>query len=125
MNLKIKIASLILSGLSLAMLDSCYYDKAEILYPDGVCDTSAVKYSTSIMPIISANCNSCHGGNTPSGGVRLDTYAGISVPAASGRLWGAVSHASGFSPMPKNAGKLSACNLSIIKAWLDAGHPNN
>jgi len=125
MNFKINIPAFILFCLLTGAMTGCYYDKAELLYPDGACDTAAVTYSTTIMPIISANCNSCHGGSTPSGGVKLDTYAGISVPAASGRLWGAVSHASGFSPMPKNSPKLSACNLSKIKAWLDAGHPNN
>lgn len=106
-------------------LSSCYYDKEEVLYPDSICDTSNVKYSITIQPVLSSNCVSCHGGSTPSAGIRLDTYEGVSIQAANGRLWGAVSHSSNFSPMPKNAGKLSDCNLTKIKKWLDAGHPNN
>ncbi len=106
-------------------LSSCYYDKEEVLYPDSICDTAIVKYSTTIQPVLSSNCVSCHGGSVPSAGIRLDTYEGVSIQAANGRLWGAVSHSTNFSPMPKNAGKLSDCNLTKIRKWLDAGHPNN
>ena len=111
--------------LSLMFLTACYYDKEEVLYPDSICDTADVRYSTTIQPVLSSNCISCHGGSTPSAGIKLDTYEGVAIQAANGRLWGAVSHASSFSPMPKNANKLSACNLAKIRKWLDAGHPNN
>src|SRR6478672_12655645 len=106
-------------------VSSCYYDKEEVLYPDSICDTADVRYSTTIQPVLSSNCVSCHGGSTPSAGIKLDTYEGVSIQAANGRLWGAVSHSANFSPMPKNANKLSNCNLAKIKKWLDAGHPNN
>ncbi len=106
-------------------LGSCYYDKEEVLYPDSICDTADVRYSTTVQPVLSSNCVSCHGGSTPSAGIKLDTYDGVSIQAANGRLWGAVSHSSNYSPMPKNSNKLSACNLAKIKKWLDAGHPNN
>ncbi len=109
----------------LAGNSGCYYDKGELLYPETVCDTAAVKYSTTILPIVSSYCISCHGGNTPSAGIRLDNYAGLQLQAANGRLWGAVSHNASFSPMPKNNTKLDACNLAKIKKWLDAGYPNN
>ena len=106
--------------------EGCYYDKQALLYPNsGACDTTVVKYSTSVAPIITANCSSCHSGNSPSGGFRLDSYAALDIYATNGKLWGAVSHAAGFSPMPKNAPQLSACNLNTIKTWLDDGHPNN
>lgn len=111
--------------LTMLSVSSCYYDKEEVLYPDSVCDTADVRYSTTIQPVLSSNCVSCHGGSTPSAGIKLDTYDGVSIQAANGRLWGAVSHSSNFSPMPKNANKLSACNLAKIRKWLDAGHPNN
>ena len=104
---------------------SCYYDKEEILYPATVCDSATVQYSSSIVPILSSNCYSCHGGNTPSAGVRLDSYAGVQAQAANGKLLGAVSHNTGFSPMPKNTNKLSACNVAKIKKWILAGYPNN
>jgi mono/diheme cytochrome c family protein len=108
-----------------AATGGCYYDKEELLYPDSACDTTAVTYSTGIVPILSSNCNSCHGGNTPSAGIKLDTYTGVQGVAANGRLLGAVSHAAGFSPMPKNAGKLNSCNVAKIRKWIAAGSPNN
>lgn len=104
---------------------SCYYDKGELLYPETVCDTTTVKFSTTIIPILTANCTSCHGGPTPSAGIRLDAYQGVQMQAANGRLWGSVSHSTNYSPMPKNANKLNACNLAKIRKWLDAGFPNN
>ena len=104
---------------------SCYYDKEEILYPNTVCDTTTVKYSSSVAPVLSSFCNSCHGGGTPSAGIKLDTYNDVKIQAANGRLWGAVSHAGSYSPMPKNAAQLNSCNLAKIRKWLDAGYPDN
>jgi len=103
----------------------CYYDKEEILYPQTVCDTTNVTYSSSVVPILLSNCTVCHGGNTPSAGIKLDTYADVKIQVTNGRLWGAVSQAISFSPMPKNAAKMSTCNLTKIKKWIDAGAPNN
>jgi hypothetical protein len=109
----------------LVTTSSCYYDKEEILYPDGVCDTANVTYSRSVTPVLSANCTSCHGGNTPSAGISLDNYNGIKAVADNGKLWGAVSHTAGFSPMPKNSAKMNSCNITKIKKWIDAGALNN
>ena len=106
-------------------MTGCYYDKEEILYPQTVCDTAVVTYSTTITPILSSFCISCHGGSTPSAGIKLDTYADVNVQIINGRLWGAVSHATSYSPMPKNAAQFNTCNLTKIKKWIDAGAPNN
>lgn len=110
----------------LVTVSGCYYDKEELLYPNfGICDTAAVKYSTTVLPIITANCYSCHAGNFPSGGIKLDTYNDIRVHATSGRLYGAISHSNGFQPMPQNAPMLSTCKIQAIKKWIDDGAPNN
>ncbi|HMJ46343.1 MAG TPA: hypothetical protein VK498_03395 [Ferruginibacter sp.] len=106
-------------------ISSCYYDKEEVLYPDTVCDTAVITYSQSVAPILSSFCNSCHGGNTPSAGIKLDTYTDTKIQVTNGRLWGAVSHSTNYSPMPKNATMLNTCNLAKIKKWLDAGALNN
>ncbi|MBV6425601.1 MAG: hypothetical protein KIPDCIKN_00082 [Haliscomenobacter sp.] len=101
---------------------SCTNEKVE--EPNG-CDTSNVKYSTDIAPIVQSSCsNGCHNGNTPSAGFRLDSYAAIKVKVDQGRLYGAVAQLAGFSAMPVG-GRLSDCNISKIKAWVDAGAPNN
>jgi hypothetical protein len=118
-------ATVIVLFLLLVSTTGCYYDKEEVLYPNTICDTANVTYSRSVIPILSSNCITCHGGNTPSAGIKLDTYADVKVQATNGRLWGAVSHANSYSPMPKNAAKMSTCNLTKIKKWLDAGALNN
>lgn len=89
------------------------------------CDTANVTYSGSIKTIISNKCQGCHSSTAPSGGYDFSTYAGLKAKVNDGRLWGAVNHVSGYSPMPKNGNKLSVCELSQIKTWIDAGAPNN
>jgi mono/diheme cytochrome c family protein len=119
------IAATALAMLLLVSATGCYYDKEEILYPATACDTTVVTYSTSVVPILSANCFSCHGGNTPSAAIRLDTYAGVKQQADNGRLFGAVSHDASYSPMPKGGTKLNPCNIAKIRKWIAAGAPNN
>ena len=119
------IASIIISGILLNSFNSCYYDKSDLLYPNTACDTVAVKYSTSVLPVLSSNCINCHGGATPSAGISLDTYAGVKIQVDNGRLWGAVSHSVNYSPMPKNSNKLNNCSLEKIRIWIAAGAPNN
>lgn len=119
------ITLIVTAGFFIGSLNSCYYDKSDLLYPDTACDTAAVKYSTSVLPVLSSSCISCHGGNTPSAGISLDTYTGVKQQVDNGRLWGAVSHSPNYSPMPKNSNKLNACSLAKIKKWIDAGAPNN
>ena len=118
--------------LVMAALGGCYWDNEEELYPDGTtsCDTTNVTFSGTVFPIIQSNCISCHGGTAPSGNILLEDYAGVSKQAKiaagqPGSLYGAVSHASGNSPMPQNGTPLSDCEVKQIKAWIDAGTPDN
>lgn len=109
--------SLIIIGIS-----SCTYDNVEDLYPQIVeCNTINVTYSETMVSIMSANCNFCHGGSDPLANVRTDTYDGLKIIADNGRLWGAVNHESGYSPMPKDRPKLNDCDLKKIRVWLDNG----
>jgi hypothetical protein len=55
----------------------------------------------------------------------MGNYAADRAIAVNGKLYGSVSHASGYSPMPKGGNKLNTCQLSQIKKWIDAGSPNN
>ncbi|HOX77952.1 MAG TPA: hypothetical protein PLW31_07920 [Bacteroidales bacterium] len=116
----------------LAIMAGCYYDNEEELYPGpgGDCDTTNVTFSGTIFPMIDANCTGCHSGSAPQGNVKLEDYASIAAAAAKpagqyGSLYGAISHASGNSPMPKNGTKFSDCRIKQVKAWIDAGRPNN
>jgi hypothetical protein len=108
----------------IVLLSSCYYDKEETLY-GLTCDTAAVSYNASIVPVLTSNCISCHGGAFPSSSIRLDNYTNVRAMAVSGRLLGAVSHADGYIPMPQNATKLSDCTITRFRIWINSGAPNN
>jgi uncharacterized membrane protein len=89
------------------------------------CDTSAITFSATIRNIISNKCQGCHSGTGASGGIDLSSYSGVKAKVTDGRLWGAINHQPGFSPMPKNGAKLNDCEISQIRKWIDAGSPNN
>jgi hypothetical protein len=110
-----------------ALLNSCYRDVEEVLYPStGNCDTTGVTYANTVAPLLQNNgCMSCHAGPSPSGGVSLDNHAGVRAVAQNGKLYGAINHSAGFSPMPQGGSKMNVCNISKIKAWIDAGAVNN
>lgn len=108
-------------------LSSCYRDNEEDLYPvTGPCDTNGVTYTNTVAPLLQSNgCISCHSGPAPSGNISLQTHTAVKAVAANGKLYGSISHSPGFSAMPKGGTKMSACNISKIKAWIDAGSINN
>lgn len=120
---------LIIPALLLFLATSCYYDNEEYLYPDngGIpgCDTTDVTYSGTVAPILVNNCNDCHNPASPSGGVIVDNYTDLLVYVNNGRFWGSINHDQGYQPMPRNSPKLSECNLTKIKKWIDDGALNN
>lgn len=92
---------------------------------DPSCVTTNMKFSTDVTPILLANCYSCHSGSVVNGGINLSTYAGVKAVVDNGKLIGAINHSPGFKPMPDGGGKLSACNIAKIQAWVTAGAQNN
>jgi hypothetical protein len=114
--------------IAIVLLNSCYYDKGDLLYPSNSsnCDTSVtVSYSAKVVPILNTQCYSCHISASTGGGILMGTHATDKVTAVNGKLFGSINHSSGFSPMPKNAAKMNACDIAAIKKWIDAGSPNN
>ena len=109
------------------LFSSCYYDVEEDLYPaNSPCDTTAVTFSSTVVSILQANgCTGCHSGGTPSGNISLIGYTKIKTVAQNGKLFGTIDHQPGFSPMPQGGNKMTTCNINRIKAWIDAGAPNN
>jgi len=106
----------------------CYVDNEEELYPGGGgdCDLTNISYSGTIVPLLQSNgCLGCHSGGAPSGNISLEGYTNVMTAARNGKLYGAINHSPGFSPMPKGGSKMTACNISKIKAWIDAGSVNN
>lgn len=110
-------------------LSACKNEKEEDtvgpVTPQGVCATDAVSYSGTIQPILANNCLSCHDSRMLSGNVDLSTHDKTAAVAKSGALYGSVAHHGGYVPMPHNGKKLSDCDIAKIKAWVDAGSPNN
>ena len=108
------------------LIQSCYYDNEEELYPQpAACDTTNVSYSNDVWPIISSNCTSCHSGGAPQGNVSLENYDDIVIAANNGSLLGAIKHEDGWSPMPKGGGMLNDCDISKIEIWVNDGTPDN
>lgn len=89
------------------------------------CDTTQFTYSGTIKTIIVNNCQGCHSGTAAQGGIDLSTYPGLKLKIDDGRFWGAINHQPGFSAMPKNGNKLSECQITQIRKWIEAGSPNN
>ncbi len=86
------------------------------------CDTTKINYVEHIKPIMTKYCTSCHSSTLKLGGYDLSNYAGTLIPAKSGKLYGSVLHAVGFSPMPSTNLFISTCEASLIKRWIDQSY---
>ncbi len=105
-----------------AAMQSCAYNKKEVLAPP--CATpNTVSYGKDVVPILQANCYYCHSTGANSSGILLDNYNGLKFYAGNGFLYGTIAHLSGYRPMPIGSGKLSDCDIAVIKKWIDAGAP--
>jgi len=104
---------------------SCYYDNEEALYPalSNTCDTTNVTYSGTIVPILNNSCLTCHSKASTGGSILLNTYD--EVVASAPRLTGSIKQLSGYSPMPKNGGKLKSCSITQWDIWVRNGMLNN
>jgi len=111
-------------------LYSCYYDKADLVYPhNATCDTTNIRLSVELNEILSANCFRCHStSNAPinGGNYNLEDFATIHSAALDGRLLSSIEQDNKLAPpMPQDGGKLSSCEISKFEAWINAGAPNN
>lgn len=114
----------IVTGLSLAMfiLQGCYYDKEELLYPGSVVDCSSVsaKY-TDVQPIINTKCATagCHTTAAAAGGIALETYDQVRTMSVRINQRVIVERTMPpASPLPTN-------EIAILKCWINSGVPNN
>jgi hypothetical protein len=89
------------------------------------CDSTKFTYAAIIQPMMQVNCVSCHNPNNLRGGINLSNYNAIKSVALSGKLFGSITHASGFFPMPQNANKLSDCQIKQVDKWIKGGILNN
>ncbi len=112
---------------SFFLFSACYYDKEQLLYgASGNCDsTTTISYSQKVVPLLQQNCYGCHSGSFPSGNILMGTYSLDKALGQNGTLSGSINHATGFSPMPKGTSKMTTCQISTIKKWIDGGMLNN
>ncbi len=111
---------------SIVFFIGCTNKKGQELDVPANCTTGTVSYTMMIGPILMNNgCTFCHVSFSPPGGVDLNSYEGVKTVAQNGRLFGAITHAPGYKPMPRSDKKIDACDIAKIKFWIDAGAPNN
>ena len=104
----------------IALSTSCEYtNKDKLLANSGVCDTSNVKYSTTISTMMTNYCTNCHGGSSPSGGINLEGYSNMSIYAA------ASLSAMKDGSMPQGSSKLDDCTINKLERWILNGSKNN
>ena len=90
----------------------------------GTCDSVNVTYSQTISPIIQTHCLGCHNNNSAAKVPKFTSYAGVAAVAQNGKLVGAITRQPNFIPMPQ-VGKLTACQISQIRKWVNDGALNN
>ena len=123
---------LLLLGLALCFW-ACLQDKNMPVQPSGgdtipgtyaTCDTMVISFDKSVWPILQANCVSCHSATNASAGVDLSSYAKIIPYVQNGKLYGSITHASGYKPMPSATIKLNVCDITIIRKWIRGSYPS-
>jgi hypothetical protein len=108
---------------------ACFYDSEEKLYPApvGSCDTTNITYSGKIDSILATHCLNCHRNEMASffgGNIFLEEYPDIRKRLDDGSLIGSISYDPSFKNMPDDY-MLDDCMISQIRAWINAGAPNN
>jgi hypothetical protein len=95
-------------------ISGCYYDVEEELYPDNktACDTTTLNFAA-IKPIFDSKCTGCHGGASPSAGIKLDTYLDTKayLDEAAATLVSSVKRDGNASNMPQGSRSLNLATL--------------
>ena len=117
--------NIIFFSIFISIISSCTYKNKVDVLQQNLCDTTETKYASTIAPILSANCNSCHGGSSPSANINLETYDEVKKYVNNGTLIGSIKHKSGYSNMPQGASKLDDCKILKIETWIGRGAQNN
>jgi cytochrome c553 len=112
----------IIFSMSIAVLIfnvSCKNNSVEALSNGSICDTTAVKYSTTISSMMTNHCTNCHGGANPSAGIKLESYSDLVTNGQASLA------AMKNGTMPQGSSKLDDCNINKLAAWINQGSLNN
>ena len=85
----------------------------------GGCDSTNVTFSGTVWPMLQIWCQGCHSGTNAGAGVHIENYNDVVTIANNGRLMGSVTHDPNYSAMPKNAEKLSICEIAELRIWIE------
>lgn len=103
------------------LLNGCYYDNQEVLYPNSFCDTVNTTYANTIEPIIQGNCAvpGCHvtGGTGTGDFTQFNT---VLEKVNNGSLLTLIK----AGTMPPSA-PLRSCQIAQIEKWIANGAQNN
>ncbi len=106
-------------------LTSCLFDNREEFYPEEEEPiVTTVSFATDVFPIVQAECISCHGATSPSGGVSLHTYAKIKTSVDDGSFYDSLIAANGYRIMP-TSGPLPDTQIQTINTWIQEGALDN
>ena len=86
-------------------------------------------YSGAVKPLLEKYCTGCHSNCNPDGRIDLTSYDEVREFIYYPRMgeniiYGVITHTPGFKAMPVNS-KLSDCQITQIKKWINDGCPNN
>ncbi|WP_151085893.1 hypothetical protein [Hymenobacter baengnokdamensis] len=121
------------------LLSACSYTR---IAPEGCTTTyKDVSYAKDVVPIFKSNCYRCHDAahyqipfpNGASSAMNMESFSSVSAwtsPTTGiggvSYMVGCIRHDSGFNPMPYDGnGQLDACQVALIKTWVDEGAKNN
>ena len=105
--------------------------------PPAPCNLPAtVSYQVHVLPILVQQCYSCHSAQNykslTSNTFNMEDFTQVQFYSnpANGRnnvsyMVGNIRHDAGFVAMPYGGGKVSDCDIALIKAWVEAGARNN
>jgi len=117
---KLFLTSIILSGLF--AINSCYYDKEDLLYPVTVdCATVNASYATNVSPLILSKCSysGCHSAGSSAGGLVLESYTQVANSA------GGINQRCIIEKTMPPSNPLTPNEIAILTCWINAGTPNN
>lgn len=114
-------------GFLVALLySSC--KKTELDFVSSNCDAAkntSITFSNDVYPIIKDNCLSCHDAKMHSGGIVIENFTQIAESAKIGELMNSITPFNGNPPAMPKGGRLTDCQIAIIKNWINQGINNN
>jgi hypothetical protein len=106
------------SSCSIALF-SCTREKVT---PTEIQCTTTISFSNDVVPIIQANCISCHDQGNASGGFDFSSYTSIS--ANSNAILNSMK-ANGYQLMPIGGPALPDSTIQKISCWINQGKQDN